>query len=1261
MTNVTVQSEPGWHGTGGGTEYAPDLATAQFSSVIPQSAGITTYPILFQGYTASTYVGDNLLSYGQTAAIGWNTIAAVDTGTNLFAGFGSAYVPDSAYYMEFLYDTTTPDRTTLHQGDSGSPSFIVTGSPGVMYLAGAHYLTTTTGTANTPYSGVDTFLPMSLPTLDGDTAPAGYLPSVVTPTTARWISASSGTWGSSGNWSSGTVPNDVLSGGTVMTCASVLFDGVASPQHSVTLSGSEGVTSLAFNLTPSTSSGFTFNGSSLTLGEAGLTNNDVHTQTFNNAIILRASQQWHAGAGGLTISSSGSLNLGTNQVLYLDGSGTSDFEGLITDGGSSGIAKDGSGTLILGNTNNSFSGQIFVHNGTLQFASIQNVGVNSALGAPANATLGTIYMAGTLVYVGGGNSSNRTIDVADGPGAAGATGVIDASGGGALTLSGGVVCEGASGTSCLVLQGSGSGSESGIISSNILGGMANVMSLVKTGSGTWNLSAANSYTGTTAVNGGLLTISGVAGSIGQSTALTVSQGTLQLDDSTLANNFSSSRLGSQPITLQGGALQLNLGNVSGGTETIGSVTAAMGENTLALTTAAGSGILSGGSLTRTPGATLNFTGALSGSNGMVFSGMSSGLNFIDAGTFVNGSDYAVYDAAGYMRAMVVGSAASDYATTVTGSRHVLLNSAVTSQSSVALLTLSLSGASAGFSLAAGQTLTLANGGILKTGGGAAAISGGAGLSTTGEYVLRADTAGDQLAVATPLSGGTGLTKSGLGTLVLGVAGNSYGGSTTIDAGTLQTTAAGAIPSTSPLVIANAAALDLDGQAQTVAGITLYDGAILSSGGPAALTLGGSAAGVTYSGVGSGSSISGGALNLASAGSGGSHTFSVARGQGSADLNIQANIADGAGTGQALLKTGSGILQLSGTNSFTGGVQVQAGTLALGSNYAIPAASNLTLSAGTLNLGGYANSAGTLTMQNGLVTGNGSLSAALFNLQNGTLAGSLVGSGSLSKTTSGVVTISSSNNYSGGTMLSGGTLAVSADNNLGSTAGALTLDGGTLQVLGTSFSSTTRPVTTTSNGGGITVADPNNTLTLATQNLSGSGAFTKAGQGGLTLGGSIGSTAITVEDGILQLAAGSPQLTANPTLSLWNVATLSISDHNEAVSAINMTGGTINTGAGTLNLTGGLTYSQSIWPATIEGNLFLGSSADLGKLGGHDLRHSGKLDRLDDRGEPLRQSGRRPGENGERFADALRHQQYLQRQHTDQRRHARAGQCSGLAE
>ena len=332
-----------------------------------------------------------------------------------------------------------------------------------MYLAGAVYA------GNVGYNDQDTFLPLSLPALDAYTAPSGYLPSVVTPTTARWttagsgtgeISAGSGAWGSGSNWFGGIVPNDVLTNGQVTTCASVLFDGFAGLQHSITLSSTQAVTSLTFNLTPSTTSGFTFFGNSLTLGEAGLTNNDIHTQTFNNAIILRTSQQWHAGVGGLTISASGSLDLGSGNLLYLDGSGTNNFQ----------RPRQRSGQRHRQRR------QRHAHPGQCQqqffrtdlrpqrHAPIWLDPVRGRRqqrpGAPTGVASGTIYLAGTLAYVGSGSSSDRIIDIADGPGAAEPR-ASSMPGSGPLYLSGGVTCENVSGTSLLALQGSGSGSQSG--------------------------------------------------------------------------------------------------------------------------------------------------------------------------------------------------------------------------------------------------------------------------------------------------------------------------------------------------------------------------------------------------------------------------------------------------------------------------------------------------------------------------------------------------------------------------------------------------------------------------------------------------------------------------------------------------------------------------------------------------------------------------------------------------------------------------------
>ncbi len=66
------------------------------------------------------------------------------------------------------------------------------------------------------------------------------------------------------------------------------------------------------------------------------------------------------------------------------------------------------------------------------------------------------------------------------------------------------------------------------------------------------------------------------------------------------------------------------------------------------------------------------------------------------------------------------------------------------------------------------------------------------------------------------SGGS-LVKGGSGTLTLAAA-NTYGGATTINGGTLQTSAAGAIPSTSDVDLANSTigpTLDLDGHTQTI--------------------------------------------------------------------------------------------------------------------------------------------------------------------------------------------------------------------------------------------------------------------------------------------------------------------------------------------------------------------------------------------------------------------------------------------------------------
>src|SRR5205823_1439692 len=144
--------------------------------------------------------------------------------------------------------------------------------------------------------------------------------------------------------------------------------------------------------------------------------------------------------------------------------------------------------------------------------------------------------------------------------------------------------------------------------------------------------------------------------------------------------------------------------------------------------------------------------------------------------FVDGGDYAVYDSGGFVRAMTAGAGLSDYATTVTSNRHVKISATVLAQPTVTIKTLNLAGPTVGFDILAGSTVTLTNGGIIKSGGGSSSITGSSTIvSSSSELMINTVAATDQLTVAVVISGGPGLTKTGAGTLILGSSGDNYSG------------------------------------------------------------------------------------------------------------------------------------------------------------------------------------------------------------------------------------------------------------------------------------------------------------------------------------------------------------------------------------------------------------------------------------------------------------------------------------------------------
>ncbi len=110
----------------------------------------------------------------------------------------------------------------------------------------------------------------------------------------------------------------------------------------------------------------------------------------------------------------------------------------------------------------------------------------------------------------------------------------------------------------------------------------------------------------------------------------------------------------------------------------------------------------------------------------------------------------------------------------------------------------------------------------------------------------------------------------------------------------------------------------------------------------------------------------------------------------------------------------------------------------------------------------------------------------------TIATTITGAGGFSKTQGGTLVLEGSNSYQGGTRLLGGIISVSSDANLGAASGALTFDGGTLR--NTAAFATARNVTLDA-GGGTFQTDADLT---ANGVISGTGALTKTGAGGLVL-------------------------------------------------------------------------------------------------------------------------------------------------------------------
>ena len=374
------------------------------------------------------------------------------------------------------------------------------------------------------------------------------------------------------------------------------------------------------------------------------------------------------------------------------------------------------------------------------------------------------------------------------------------------------------------------------------------MALTKTGLGTQILTGANTYSGTTTINAGTLTVNTQTGSLSTSSAISMRGGTFNFD------NVGAS-----------GALTKSYGSLtfSSGDSTV-NITRTVAQNQAITFSSPGLGALGAGAT----GNFVNTGGTNSATNGFILSGGATAGAAMDPGYFFNGgtatANYAFYNAAtSFVRGLAWTGGAEG--TTVAGGAITGSGYARSTGSTAATIASGQSFTGLNFqnTTDTNQAVTLAGtittNGILRSGNGASTttISGGTSIATTtagANLVIRTDLPNDALTISTPIldNSTSGLTKSGVGKLVLSGTTSTYSGQTYVNAGTLNIQNSNALGSSTTTTVASGGKLELQG-----GGITVGSGTTLTISQPTVSTFAGS---ITNGGA-TGTATSNGVYNL----------------------------------------------------------------------------------------------------------------------------------------------------------------------------------------------------------------------------------------------------------------------------------------------------------------------------------------------------------------------------------------------------------------
>ncbi len=672
--------------------------------------------------------------------------------------------------------------------------------------------------------------------------------------TFTWTGSADSNWETNGNWDSNLYADSP-------TTAVSFLTGVANALSLLNASHSVYGITFGYNASQSATS-FTIrgngNGNTLSVYAGGITNSTALTQTIDTNIALRASQSFSTDSGGTLLFSVGPYNrmnlLGNN--LTVGGAGSTIIDSRILDSTGGGtLTKTGTGTLTLSGVDNSFTGNIAINVGTLVAGAAQT-SLN-----PATSVLGSTTNANRTITVGDGtyrNSSSNpaTLNLAAsnvfGTGNSNPQGTITINIGASLKNSGGqfnilpnlVLNDGTlTGTGGLSASQqmysfafgsvtvvgsnystiSGSGPNSGyhlggsttfnvakiggvydlLVTGNLIDnfGSNGPGSLVKTGAGTMLLAGKNSYTGSTTINQGTLSVGfgfyNYASSLGSGTgSVTInSGGTLIYDNRSSAGSARIINNSGGTLTFSGGssAGSATITNSNGGTLFfsngkydiyIGRAGSATINNsgTIQFSSAfydrdtRGYSSAENANITNNAGGSVTFGYYATAASAAITNNNGGGIYFTknssaDSATITNDGTVAFSDTSTAGSANITSNSSTNFSgsasagsATITNNQFLNFVGASTADTATVVnnYSLDMTGHTGGLSIG-----DLSGKGDVNLGGNALTVGG---LNKSGS-------------IGGTISGTGSFTKAGMGTLTL-IGANTYSGGTTINAGTL---------------------------------------------------------------------------------------------------------------------------------------------------------------------------------------------------------------------------------------------------------------------------------------------------------------------------------------------------------------------------------------------------------------------------------------------------------------------------------------------